>query len=82
MLEAQVVKLEDIYIPARFRDTLEADKVESIAESIMENGQQTPIQVRQGKGRYVLVTGQHRLEALRALGEDTVQALVVQARKH
>jgi len=82
MLEAQVLKLEDIYVPARFSGTLEADKVDSIAESIIEFGQQTPIQVRLGKGRYVLVTGLHRLEALRALGEDTVQALVVQARKH
>ena len=82
MLVIQVLKLEDIYVPARFRSTLAADKVDSIAESIIENGQQTPIQVRLGKGRYVLVTGFHRLEALRALGEDTVQALVVQARKH
>jgi hypothetical protein len=30
----------------------------------------------------VLIEGLHRLEALRALGEDTVEAYIVQARKH
>lgn len=33
--------------------------------------------MRPDKERYVLVTGLHRLEALKALGEDTVQALIV-----
>jgi ParB-like chromosome segregation protein Spo0J len=51
---------------------------------MMENGQVTPIQVRLDAkdpvGRYVLVEGLHRLEALKALGETTVTAWLVQAR--
>jgi len=78
-MESVFLPVEDIYVPARFRDTLDQAKVEEIANSLMETGQQVPIQVRQGKGRYVLVKGLERLEAVRALGEETVEALVVQA---
>ena len=56
---------------------LEAAKVEALAESILEEGQRTLIQVRPDKERYVLVTGLHRLEAVKALGEESIQALVV-----
>ncbi len=78
-MESVFLPLEDIYVPARFRDTLDEAKVEAIANSVIETGQQVPIQVRQGKGRYVLVSGHERLEAVRALGEATVEALIVQA---
>lgn len=76
------VKLDDIQVPARFRGTLDAKKVDDLALSIAEKGLQTPIQVRRDKERYVLVTGLHRLEATRALGEKTIQALIVSARLH
>jgi len=82
MLRPVAVKIDEIYVPARLRDTLDAARAESIAESIIENGQETPIQVRQGKGRYVLVTGLHRLEALRMLDAETVDALIVSAQQH
>jgi ParB-like chromosome segregation protein Spo0J len=38
--------------------------------------------VRQGNGRYVLVEGLHRLEACRALGEQTIDSIIVRARQH
>jgi len=79
MLESVGVAIADIYVPVRLRETLDQQKVAALAESILENGQQVPIRVRQDKGRYVLVTGLHRLEALRALGEQTVDALIVHA---
>jgi ParB-like chromosome segregation protein Spo0J len=82
MLETVVLKLEEIYVPVKRRKTLDADKVESIAESIIDDGQRTPIQVRRGNGRFVLIEGLHRLEALKALGEDTIDVLIVSARKH
>ena len=78
-MESVAISLDDIYIPARFRDTLDEAQVEEIANTIMESGQQIPIQVREGKGRYVLVKGYERLEAVRALGEPTVEALIVRA---
>lgn len=82
MMKPEKVKLDEIYVPAKFRGTLNAAKLEGLAEHILAHGQQTPIQVRRDKSRYVLVTGFHRLEALRALGSDTVEALIVNARLH
>ncbi len=84
MMKPIPVKLDDIYVPASRRATLEPEKVETLAESILEEGLQVPIQVREdpGKHRYILVTGLHRLEAARTLGEKTIEALVVAARQH
>lgn len=82
MLKPVAVKIDEIYVPTRLRKTLDPARVESLAESIIDNGQETPIQVRQGKGRYVLITGLHRLEALKALDEDTIDALVVSAQQY
>jgi ParB-like chromosome segregation protein Spo0J len=77
-----VIRIDDIYIPHALRHPLDAKKLEEIAVSIADIGQQTPILVRPDKERYVLVSGLHRLEACRALGETTVIANIVQARKH
>jgi len=67
--------------PAKRKKTLEADKVTALAEAILEEGQTTAIQVREGKGRYVLIEGLHRLEAMKALGEAEIEGYVVQARR-
>jgi len=75
------VPIEKIYVPAAKRKTLDEAKVETLAEDILENGQQTPIYVRLGKDRYVLVEGLHRIEALKMLGETYIEGNVVQARK-
>jgi ParB-like chromosome segregation protein Spo0J len=42
----------------------------------------SPISVRRDGERYVLVSGLHRLEACKALGESTITAIVVGAPKH
>jgi ParB-like chromosome segregation protein Spo0J len=76
------IRIDEIYIPHALRKPLDAQKLEAIAVSIADVGQQTPILVRPDKDRYVLVSGLHRLEACRALGETTIIANVVQARKH
>lgn len=80
MLDAVPIALEEIYVPAKRRRTLDAAKVEALAESIIEDGLKMPIHVRRDKERYVLLEGLHRLEAMRALGEATIEALVVGVR--
>jgi len=80
MLEKHELPIEQVYVPAKRAKTLEPGKVTALAEDILENGQKVPIRVRQGKGRYVLLEGMHRLEALRALGEATVTAYLAEAR--
>jgi len=75
------LNVDEIYVPTARRKTFEEDKAEALAEDILENGQQRPIQVRQGKGRLVLVEGFHRLEAIKLLGEETIQGYIVAARQ-
>ena len=58
--------------------TLDTAVVDEIAESMLEEGQLTPILVRADGERYVLIEGLHRLEACKALGEETVEGMVVQ----
>ena len=81
-MEDQTFRIDEIYVPMKRRKTLDADKVAALAESILEEGLRIPIQVRQGKGRYVLVEGLHRLEACKSLGEETITGLLVGARLH
>jgi len=82
MLKRQYFPISEIYVPVKRMKTLDAAKVQEIAESMLEDGQTTPIRVRAGKGRFVLIEGLHRLEALRALGEESVEGYLVQARLH
>jgi len=81
VLKDETVNIADIYIPTARRKTLNEETVAALAESILEEGLKVPIQVRKGKGRYVLVEGLHRLEACRALGEEKITCLFVAARK-
>ena len=76
------LQISDIYVPVKRRKTLNPETVEALAESILENGQTTPIQVRRDGDRLVLIEGLHRLEACRALGEETIVGVIVQARRH
>lgn len=82
MLLKQQFPIDKIYVPVKRMKTLEPVKVQELAESILEEGQTTPIRLRAGKDRFVLVEGLHRLEALKALGEETVEGYLVQARLH
>ena len=81
-MEKKTFKVDDIYVPAKRRKTVNMKVVNEIAESMLEEGQLTPILVRRGRERFVLVEGLHRLEACKALGEETVVGMIVHARLH
>ena len=76
------IKIADIYVPAALRVPVDAAKVEELALDIADKGLLVPILARPDKERYVLVAGLHRMEACKALGEATIMAELVQARKH
>lgn len=58
---------------------VDPDQVEGLKHAIELNGLSTPILVTPaGKGKYRLIAGAHRLEAIRQLGGDTIAARVVQ----
>ena len=80
-LEDQIFRIDDIYVPMKRRRTVKPAAVNSIAESMLEEGQRTPILVRKDRERVVLVEGLQRLEACRLLGDETIVGLIVQARR-
>ena len=82
MLEKLSVSIASVRVTAKRARTLDTDKLQFIAEDMIENGQTTPIQVRTEGDGYILIEGLHRLEALRALGETNVNAYIVRARLH
>jgi len=82
MLKSKALPIDKIYVPVKRRQMLDSEKVKRIAESMLHDGQETPIMVREDGERLVLVEGLHRLEACRSLGEQTVQGFLVQARRH
>ncbi len=81
-MQARELKIDDIYVPVKRRATRNQQTVEALAAAILEDGQKVPIQVRQDGNRLVLIEGLHRLEACRALGEDTILGVLVRARLH
>jgi sulfiredoxin len=82
MMKRETFAIETIYVPVKRRSTLDPKRVEEIAQSMLVDGQTTPILVRPDGARFVLVEGLHRLEAARALGEPTIVGFRVDARKH
>jgi sulfiredoxin len=81
-MKRETFAIADIYVPVKRRASLDQKRVDEIAASMLDSGQQTPILVRADGTRFVLVEGLHRLEAARALGEKTILGFVVDARKH
>jgi sulfiredoxin len=82
MMKRETLAISDIYVPVKRRATLDRKRVDEIAASMLDKGQQTPILVRADGARFVLVEGLHRLEAAKALGEKTIFCFLVDARKH
>lgn len=82
MLIKESFPIAQIRVPVKRVKTLEQAKVQDLAESILEEGQTTPIKVRKSKDGFVLIEGLHRLEALKALGEDTIEGYLVRAVLH
>ena len=81
-MQSKDLKISDIYVPVKRRASLNPQTVEALAEVILHEGQKTPIQVRVDGERLVLIEGLHRLEACRALGEETILGVLVRSRLH
>ena len=77
MLKRENFPIAKIYVPVKRRATLRPETIREIAESMLEIGQETPILVRRDGDRFVLVEGLHRLEACKALGEETIVGFLV-----
>ena len=82
MMKRETIKIAEIHVPVKRRATLKPDTVQELAQDMLQNGQKSPILVRRDGDRFVLVEGLHRLEACKALGEETILGYLVQASKH
>jgi ParB-like chromosome segregation protein Spo0J len=69
--------LDEIEIPLTHRPT-HADKVGELVKSIQRLGLQAAPVVTEHDGRYRLVSGRHRIEAFRVMGEKRVPVRVVE----
>jgi ParB-like nuclease domain len=67
---------DQIDFPANARPTNATDVV-ALVSSIRTIGLQVPLTVVERGGRYLLIAGRHRLEALRVIGEERVPVRVV-----
>ncbi|MEE9209816.1 MAG: ParB N-terminal domain-containing protein [Kiloniellales bacterium] len=76
------IRIEHIYVPSKRRRDVRPEIVDVIAESIIDEGLKVPISVRRDGERFVLVAGLQRLEAMKALGEDTITAIIVGSPQH
>ena len=76
------IGVDEIYIPVKSAKNKDDAKIEAVADDFIESGKVTPIRVRHDGKRYVLVNGVNRLAALKALGEESITAFVVQAVQH
>jgi ParB-like chromosome segregation protein Spo0J len=74
--KSALVALDQIDFPANARPTY-ADKVSELVSSIRLIGLQTLPTVVERNGRYMLVAGRHRIEALRVIGKETVPVRIV-----
>jgi hypothetical protein len=70
------IAFDELDFPAKARPT-NATAVVALASSIRAIGLQNPPTVIERAGRYLLIAGRHRLEALRVLGEERVPVRVV-----
>ena len=76
-LEIQVHKIErNRHQPRKiFRE----DEIEQLAKSIDENGQISPIVVRELEDRYELIVGERRWRATQLLNKETISAIIIEA---
>ncbi len=82
-MKTHQIPIDGIYIPAKLKKDIDEAKITERAESLLEEGEQSPIQVRRDEKKgFVLVKGLNRLEAYRALGETEIECLIVAARQH
>lgn len=75
-----LAQIDETYL-VRDRVTGDDEDMEALRTSIAARGQQTPIEVVSlEQGRYGLISGWRRLQALRALGGETVNAIITPPR--
>ncbi|MCW4589376.1 ParB N-terminal domain-containing protein [Gluconacetobacter entanii] len=79
-MNIEMIPVDDIEVGDRLR-AVDMDWAAVIAASMQENGQRQPIEVRKigRSGKFSLVSGGHRLAAMKLAGIDHAAAIIVKA---
>lgn len=65
--------------PDQPRSVFDENEIEGLAESIKSVGLIQPVIVRRGDENYIIVAGERRFRAVKSLGWNSVQAIVIEA---
>lgn len=76
-MKVETINIKEIYVPKKHLEGFTPTKVIELAEAMMEGEDIKPIKIREGKGRYVLIEGVHRLQACKEVGETEINAYIV-----
>lgn len=76
-MEILNLKVDDIKIENRLWEINE-ERIQPLAESIEKVGLMNPITVLNNEGQYILIAGEHRINAYKYLGRDTIPCHVYQ----
>lgn len=60
--------------PAQPREDFDEEKLKELADSIRQNGLIQPISVKKDNGKYVLISGERRLRAVKMIGLNSIPA--------
>ncbi len=63
-MDAQILPIDNIYVPVKRRATVNEETVKTLALEILEEGQKVPIQVRKDGNRFVF---DRRITSFRSL---------------
>ena len=75
-----IAQIDEAYL-VRDRIAVDDDDMNALRESLKARGQQTPIEVVElAVGRFGLISGWRRMQALRAIGVETVNAIITAPR--
>lgn len=78
-MDTAEIKLEDIHDPHfQPRETLEAEGIEALANSIAEIGLINPVVVRKLEEGYELIAGTRRCHAFMMLGRETIPVKIIE----
>lgn len=74
------IRIEDIVTnPNQPRKVFSSEQIQSLAQSILENGLLQPLSVRKSGKGYELVAGERRLRALKSLEYKTAPCIIIDA---
>ena len=76
MMKRETLAIVGIYVPVKRRATLDQKRVDEIATSMLDKGQQALILVRADGARFVLIEGP------KALDEKTILCFLVDAPRY